>query len=68
MLRLPEIQRKAHSKEIISYGFAPGPPTKKELEPELVPVVQPSQQDCREAIKFPYIALSLAVTGILERG
>jgi len=46
--------------EIISYGFAPGPITKKDLEPEPIPVVQPIQQDFRDAIiLFLVIAIAL---------
>ncbi|SRR6266404_896747 len=46
--------------EIISYGFAPGPITKKDMEPEPIQVVQPIQQDFREAIIF-ILAIALAL-------
>jgi len=48
MLRLSQGVEMAD--EIVTYGFATGPITKKDLEPEPIPVVQPIQQDFREAI------------------
>ena len=46
--------------EIVTYGFAPGPITKKDLEPGPIPVVQPIQQDFRDAIiLFLVIAIAL---------
>jgi hypothetical protein len=46
--------------EIISYGFTPGPPTEKDLEPKPTPVAQPMQQDFREAIIL-ILAIAIAL-------
>jgi hypothetical protein len=59
MLRLSlEVLGCKMATEIISYGFTPGLPTKKDLEP--TPVAQPIQQDFREVIiLFLAIAIML---------